>query len=181
MKAGAWVLVCGPSGAGKDSVIAWAQQRLAGDSRIVFARRMVTRSPGPALEHDEVSRATVHRLAQAGKLAWRWEANGHLYAVPNHYEVDLESGRIVVVNGSREHAAAVIPRAGVHVVLVTAPPELLQQRMHARGREGRDAIAGRLARSETLPELRADLVISNVGTVEAAGAQLAAWLEAMAT
>lgn len=180
MKKGLWIFVCGPSGAGKDSVLAWTQRRLAGDPRIVFTRRMVTRSPSPALEHDEVSRATLRRLQQGGKLAWHWEANGHLYGVPGHYEVDIEAGGVLVVNGSREHAAALVGRDDVRIVLVTAPPEVLHERLHARGREGLAAIAERLARSEALPELQAHMVVHNVGSVESAGVQLAAYLEAQA-
>jgi len=44
---GKWVFVCGPSGAGKDSVLAWASDHLAGRRDIVFARRMVTRPMQP--------------------------------------------------------------------------------------------------------------------------------------
>ena len=37
--AGTWVFVCGPSGAGKDSVIGWARGQLADRPGIVFAQR----------------------------------------------------------------------------------------------------------------------------------------------
>jgi ribose 1,5-bisphosphokinase PhnN len=35
---GAWAFVCGPSGAGKDSVIAWARERLADRREIACSR-----------------------------------------------------------------------------------------------------------------------------------------------
>jgi len=41
---GTLVLVVGPSGAGKDSVIGALRQRLAGDDRVAFARRVITRA-----------------------------------------------------------------------------------------------------------------------------------------
>lgn len=181
MSAGQWVFVCGPSGAGKDSVVAWAQQRLAGDARVVFARRMVTRPAGPGREHDEVSRATVLRLGEAGKLAWHWEANGHLYAVAAHYQADVAAGRLVVVNGSREHVASLPPGAGIHAVLVTASTDVLATRLHSRAREDAVQVAARLTRNAQLGPLAAGLVLHNEGPLDAAGALLVAHLQALAS
>ena len=48
------VLVVGPSGAGKDSVIAGARAALKGDAGVVFPRRFVTRLSNPDAE-DHVS------------------------------------------------------------------------------------------------------------------------------
>lgn len=179
MSAGRWVFVCGPSGAGKDSVIAWAQQRLAGNARVVFARRMVTRPAGPSMEHDEVSRAAVLRLRDAGELAWHWEANGHLYAVPAHYCADVAAGHVVVVNGSREHVAALAPDATVHAVLVTASRDVLAARLLSRAREDAAQVAARLTRNAQLGPLAAGLVLHNEGALDGAGALLVAHLQAM--
>ncbi|HSV35159.1 MAG TPA: phosphonate metabolism protein/1,5-bisphosphokinase (PRPP-forming) PhnN [Ramlibacter sp.] len=181
MSAGLWVFVCGASGAGKDSVIGWAQRQLAGDARIVFTRRMVTRAAGPALEHDEVSLEALHRMHEAGKLAWQWEANGHRYAVAAHYRLDVAAGRVVVVNGSREHVAALPPAAGRSSVLVTVPQQLLKQRLDGRAREDAAAVAQRLARNTQLPPLVADLVLANDGALDQAGARLAQYLQSLAT
>jgi ribose 1,5-bisphosphokinase len=45
------IVICGPSGAGKDTVIAWAQQTPSERKTIVFARRLVTRPMHPGLFH----------------------------------------------------------------------------------------------------------------------------------
>lgn len=176
---GGWVFICGPSGAGKDSVIGWAQARLAGDARFVFSRRLVTRAAGPAAEHDEISHAAMGRMQEAGKLAWRWEANGHHYGIAAHYLADVEAGRIVVVNGSREHVGALPVSAGSRV-LVTAGTELLRQRLQARGREDAQAVADRLARNSALAPLAFDLVVRNEGPLEDAGTRLATYLLSLA-
>jgi ribose 1,5-bisphosphokinase len=172
---GGWVFICGPSGAGKDSVTDWARDRLAGDARFVFARRLVTRAAGPAGEHDEISPDALARLQEAGKLAWHWQANGHHYAIAAHYLADIESGRLVVVNGSREHVAG-LPAGAGRRVLVTAGADVLAQRLRARGREDAQAVARRLARNAELVPMAFDRVLRNDGALEDAGAELASYL-----
>ena len=63
---GAWVFVCGASGAGKDSVMAWAQQRLAKRPDIVFSRRMVTREAKPGADDTPITLAQFDALRMAG-------------------------------------------------------------------------------------------------------------------
>lgn len=174
---GLWVFVCGPSGAGKDSVIAWAAQALAHKPRIAFARRLITRPAGPGSDHDEISPAAFSRRRAADGLAWHWRAHGHDYGIAAGYAQDVADGAVVVVNGSREHAAALQPRPdNVKVVLVTAAGGRVAQRLRARGREDPAAIASRIERNGTLPELAADLVIGNDSELALAGRELAAFL-----
>jgi phosphonate metabolism protein PhnN/1,5-bisphosphokinase (PRPP-forming) len=111
-------------------------------------------------------------MRAAGDLAWYWEANGHGYGVRAAYRQDIARGRVVVVNGSREHAAALAHRQDVRSVLVTAGAEVLRQRLLARGREGEGAVALRLARNATVPQPVAERVIVNDGGLEAAGRAL---------
>ena len=73
---GAWIFVCGPSGAGKDSVIALAQQLVGERKDIVFARRMVTRPAQSGSDHDPVTEAVFHAQAQAGELSWPERGRG---------------------------------------------------------------------------------------------------------
>ncbi|AEG93348.1 ATP-binding protein phnN [Ramlibacter tataouinensis] len=177
---GCWVMACGPSGAGKDSLLAWAEAALAREPRIVFARRLVTRATHPGSDHDEVSPAAMRALGESGGLAWHWEAHGHQYGVRAAYADLVAQGRIVVVNGSREHVAGLAGRADVRSVLITAPAEALRQRLLARGREPAQAVAGRLHRNAALPALAADLVLVNDGPLERAAGALRDWLRELA-
>ena len=178
---GCWVMLCGPSGAGKDSVLSWAQAALEHHSRVRFARRLVTRAAHPGSDHDEIGRAAFQALRQGGGLAWHWEAHGFDYGVRSSYAADVADGRVVVVNGSRAHLLGLAQREDVRRVLVTAPAALLQARLNARGREEAQAVALRLARNAALAPPAAEIEIRNDAGVEVAGAALRDYLLELAS
>jgi phosphonate metabolism protein PhnN/1,5-bisphosphokinase (PRPP-forming) len=169
-------MVCGPSGAGKDSVIGWTQHALVRHPRVRFARRVVTRPAHPASDHEPVSAGEMAALRAQGGLAWHWSAHGCDYGVPVRYAADVALGRVVVVNGSREHAMSLADCEDVRCVLVTAPEPVLRERLRARGREDAAAVAQRIARNGRLPPAAADCVIANTGGLDAAGALLRDYL-----
>jgi len=165
---GALVLVVGPSGAGKDTIMRRVRDRLGPGSGIVFARRVVTRAADAAEDNEVATDETFLEALGRGGFVLDWQAHGLRYGVPRQVCEELAQGRVVVVNVSR----TVVARARstfdrVRIVLLTAPAEIRASRISARGRDA-DA-AERLAR-EPLPldELRPDLTIDNAGTPEAA-------------
>jgi ribose 1,5-bisphosphokinase len=176
---GTWVFVCGPSGAGKDSVIDWARRTLGPRSDIVFAQRLITRPAQEGSDHQPVSGDDFRFLRESAAFAWHWEAHGFGYAIPQRYAHQVAWGRIVVVNGSREHVESVPPRSGVRRVLVSAPAHQLASRLAGRRRDEPEAIATRLARNAQLAAPQADLVIENTGTLHAAGAALVRFLASL--
>jgi ribose 1,5-bisphosphokinase len=175
---GALVVVVGPSGAGKDTLIALARARCADDPAIVFPRRIVTREPSAAEDHDSVSVPDFDRAAGQGAYAFWWEAHGLKYALPAAIDADIRAGRTVVCNVSRAAVGALRERyARVTAVLVTAPKEILQARLAARGRESGHDVAGRLERTVAAGEdFAPDVVIDNVGDPHEGAGRLAAVL-----
>lgn len=166
---GRMVLVVGPSGAGKDTLMAALKARLAGRTDVSFARRAVTRQADvEAEDHDTLSRAEFDQLRAAGKVALCWEAHGLGYVIPQSYDRAIEAGATVIANGSRKvlkHAEDKYRNASV--LLITAPVEALAERLAARGRESRQEIEERLRRADLEPENVANLIrIENTGTVE---------------
>ena len=147
--AGRLVLVVGPSGAGKDTLIRAAKAALRDDRRFVFPRRVVTRPADPAIEdHESVNEADFAALAGAGGFALSWRAHGLAYGVPADLHAELDAGRVAVVNGSRaviEAARAKFP--GAAVIVVDAAPEVRAQRLAGRGRESPAEITERLRRA----------------------------------
>ncbi|AJE45531.1 phosphonate metabolism protein/1,5-bisphosphokinase (PRPP-forming) PhnN [Celeribacter indicus] len=139
--------VVGPSGAGKDTLI---EAALAQRGDLAVVRRVITRpADAGGEEFESVSEAEFDRRAEAGEFALHWEAHGLRYGVPLSVDDALAEGRDVLFNGSRAvlpEAYALYPNMGV--LLVTASPRVLAERLAKRGRESRAQIEKRLARAE---------------------------------
>lgn len=165
---GSLIAVCGPSGAGKDTLIALARQMSAGESYVVLPRRVITREPSGHEDHDSVSEAEFDRAANTGAFAFGWAAHGLKYGIPAGIDKDIEAGRCVVCNVSRAILPALKERyARVLAVLVTAPPEILAARLGERARASDGSLAGRMARTASVGDaFRPDIVIENVGPPE---------------
>ncbi len=145
------VLVVGPSGAGKDTVIEGARAALGDDTRFRFVRRVVTRPVDPGGEaHEAVSEKVFFARRDAGGFAIHWRANGFYYGIPADIALDLAAARVVVANVSRALIAEAAQRFPVRVIEVTAPPDILARRLAARGRQDAVDMARRLGRSITL-------------------------------
>jgi ribose 1,5-bisphosphokinase len=165
---GRLILVVGPSGAGKDTLIAGARTRCAGDASVIFPRRVITRVATASEEHDTVSDAAFRQTAAAGGFALWWEAHGLCYGIPAAIDAAIRARKALVCNVSRTIAAPARQRyASVTVVHVTAPPEVLQARLSARERSSDGSLADRMARSAVASrDHHVDIVIDNVGAPE---------------
>lgn len=142
------MLVVGPSGAGKDSVLNGARGELAGDRRFVFPRRFVTRfADAQAEDHFSMSDMEFAIAVSKDAFALWWKAHGNSYGIGRSIEADLEAGAVVAVNCSRSVVAEAMERfPHVTVIEITAPPHLLVQRIVARGRESEDQALARVSR-----------------------------------
>jgi ribose 1,5-bisphosphokinase len=165
---GRLVMVVGPSGAGKDTLIAGARNARANDPMVVFPRRVITRPSSPSEDNESVSQETFKQSAAAGDFALWWDAHGHRYGIPSSVDDDVRAGRTVVSNTSRTIIGFARRRyAVVTVVLVTAPAKVLQSRLACRDRKSDGALDTRLARAAALGDVTdADVVICNTGRAE---------------
>ncbi|MEC9346590.1 MAG: phosphonate metabolism protein/1,5-bisphosphokinase (PRPP-forming) PhnN [Pseudomonadota bacterium] len=167
---GTLVLVVGPSGVGKDSLIDGARAALAGDPLFVFVRRVITRPADAGGEdHQAVTPDGFERLRAAGAFALCWFAHDLAYGLPASMEGDIAAGRTVIANVSRavvDEARRRFPH--VRTIHVTAPAERLAERLRARGREDAAGIAKRLARAAEPGPTGDDVVeFSNAGALDA--------------
>jgi ribose 1,5-bisphosphokinase len=140
-----------------------------------FARRCITRVAQPDSEmHECVDEETFHRLRADNAFALHWQANGLHYGVRREELAMLQSGRWVIVNGSRAYLADALQRfPDLRVLHIRASEETLRRRLQARGRETPEAIDARIARSGIPVSASAPLIeICNDGMLDAAGDQL---------
>ena len=146
------VLVVGPSGAGKDSVLNGARAAFAGQRNMVFPRRFVTRLAAVDSEDHVSMTETEFAIAVAeDAFALWWRAHGNCYGIGRSVEADIALGGVVAVNCSRTAIAEAMERfPRVTVVEITAPPEVLVRRIVARGRETPEQALARVSR-ETPP------------------------------
>lgn len=169
---GRLVLVVGPSGAGKDTLIAQARG-LCGNTDVVFPRRVVTRPAGAAEDHDSMEDDAFDRAVARGDFSIWWSAHGLKYGIPISIESDIYAGRSVVCNVSRAVVAEVRHRfAQVVVVLITAPAEVLAARLAQRLRATDGPVAARLSRTVSTQDFHPDIVIDNCGSIEEGGRRL---------
>lgn len=169
---GVFVAVVGPSGAGKDSVMAFARQRLASEARLFWVRRVITRPSDPDAEaHDTLDEAEFAEAERRGVFALSWGAHGLRYGVPASVDSEIARGRVAVANLSRTAIPALRARySSVVVAEITARPEILADRLSARGRESRGEVLTRLARQAALDKATPGIVsIDNSGPLVQAG------------
>jgi ribose 1,5-bisphosphokinase len=165
-------VVVGPSGAGKDTLIAGA---MTANPALHWARRVITRPEAAGGEPFEgVSKSQFDQRLARGDFALHWQAHGLHYGVPLAELAPLQDGRSVVLNGSRRALAqAVAAYPDVIVLHITVPLPLLAQRLAARGRESLAEITDRLARADTaLPQGLRSVEIANDTSPEAGMARL---------
>jgi ribose 1,5-bisphosphokinase len=170
---GRLLLVVGPSGAGKDTLLGLARTACADDPNIVFPRRVITRPASDSEENEEVSlEAFQHALAQ-GECAAHWEAHGHCYALRRGIDDELRAGRTVIANVSRT-VVDLLRRdyADVLVVSITAPRQVLAERLAARSRVSDGKIEARLGRTVDENSSRPDATIVNTGSADYHARQL---------
>ncbi len=164
--------VVGPSGVGKDTVMRAVAAAWPG---LHLVRRVITRPEDGTEDFEGVSAEEFATRAERGDFALHWQAHGLSYGIPASVHQVLAEGRSAMVNLSRAvlaEAEAIFP--GFAVLSLSAPAEVLAQRLALRGRESADEIARRLDRAGyALPEGLATVVtIDNGGGLDRTVAQV---------
>ena len=176
---GRLIVLLGPSGSGKDTLISHAREAFVGSSDVLFVQRVITRpSDAGSEDHIEMSDHEFDEAIAEGQFALTWAANGLRYGLPRNVETHLAQGKVAVVNGSRGAWSVIrqiLPSAVA--VEVQVEREILAQRLEARGRENASEIEARLTRNASLvTRIEPDVIIDNSGAAETAGAALIGYI-----
>ena len=169
--------VIGASGAGKDSLIDYCRKNLPDTARILFAHRYITRPADAGGEnHVALTEQEFLQRLQQGCFTMNWFSHNTHYGIGSETDSWLAKGFNVVVNGSREYLQEAAEKyTNLDPILITADPDLLADRLFARGRETFQQVSQRVSQAIKL----ADAVhhphlhkIENNGELEEAGDQL---------
>jgi len=166
---GTIIMVVGPSGSGKDTLLKAAADELFHDPDFTFPKRVITRTPDPESEdHDEITMEQFRAIRETADYGLCWEAHDKGYIIPASIKDDVRAGKCVVFNGSRGAIlSAMEVYENVRVVSVTVPNAILASRLARRGRESHEEIEKRLERAAFQPPAGVDLtMVSNEGPVE---------------
>ncbi|MEM9715940.1 MAG: phosphonate metabolism protein/1,5-bisphosphokinase (PRPP-forming) PhnN [Pseudomonadota bacterium] len=172
MAKGQLITIVGPSGAGKDAILALVKDAIPD---LVFVQRVITRpADGGFEDHIPVSEDEFAAMSQAGRFALEWQANGLSYGIPSAALDPVKAGKTVIFNGSRgamKDILAAFP--DVLVLSVEVGREMLRDRLLSRGRETPEQIEARLDRDvPPFPNGARVAVIDNSGALKDAAAQM---------
>jgi len=175
------VIVSGPSGVGKDTVIE-ALRRLPDGASRQYVVTCTTR-PRRSYEVDGVhyellDRAAFRALDEAGGLLEANEVHGHWYGTPRRQVRDaLAAGRDVILKIDVQGAAEVKQKVPHALLVFLVPPSLedLFRRLQARATEGADELDVR-QRNAALELAHQDdydyVVVNETGQVERTAARV---------
>ncbi len=141
--------VIGASGAGKDTLMQYAREKIGGNFPVLFAHRYITR-PANAGGENHIYLSTSEFLLRKSEnlFAMDWESHGNHYGIGTEILQWMKSGFNVIINGSRAYlpeASSLFPE--MKVILVEVSEAVLQRRLEARGRENSEEIEKRIEHS----------------------------------
>jgi guanylate kinase len=140
------VIVSGPSGVGKDTVIA-ALRRRAGGADFQYVVTCTTRPPRPyeedGVHYHFVSDAEFEALVSAGELLEANRVHSHWYGTPRReVRAGLAAGRDVILKIDVQGAAQVKAAVPEALLIFLVPPSLedLFGRLRSRATENADEL-----------------------------------------
>ncbi len=161
------IVISGPSGVGKDSVVQRLKER---DYPFHFVVTATTRAPRPQEEHGKdyffISEAEFEKMIEEDELLEHALVYGQHKGIPKQQVREaLESGKDVVMRLDVQGAATVkgiVPEA-ILVFLTAASEEELLQRLHKRATDSEEQIRHRfqIAREELERIVEFDYLVVN--------------------
>ncbi|MBL1420372.1 MAG: phosphonate metabolism protein/1,5-bisphosphokinase (PRPP-forming) PhnN [Alphaproteobacteria bacterium] len=145
---GYFIAVVGASGVGKDTILDGVKTKINHRDDFHFTKRFITRPQNAGGEdHIPLSVDEFKSQQQQGNFALWWTAHNLFYGLPKNILPKLNQGQNVIANISRKSVAdAAHIFNKLLVIEITASPDVISQRLRARGRETQAEITKRQAR-----------------------------------
>ncbi len=143
------ILIVGPSGAGKDTLLRFAKAHFAEQKVLGFARRYITRPPDSNEDNYYLDEQAFHLLKQNHFFASSWSAHGKHYGIAKHIFFTETTCETMICSISRTAISDFeLQFDDVFTINITASDDILFERLEKRGRESREAIIKRLERAK---------------------------------
>lgn len=158
------ILVVGPSGAGKDTLLCAAREYFQAEKNIGFAKRYITRPPDTNEDNYYVDESGFTMLEKSSYFISTWRAHGNCYGIPRN-QFSMASGQeSKIVSISRSAIQDFEDSCNNAVTLVvTASREMLEQRLLIRGRESTEKVKKRLQHAAKPVVAQNSIVFDNSG------------------
>ncbi|QIP17384.1 phosphonate metabolism protein/1,5-bisphosphokinase (PRPP-forming) PhnN [Spirosoma aureum] len=175
MAGGKLFYVIGPSGSGKDALMTYAREQVAGRLPILFAHRYITRPMDAGGEnHVCLTQSEFLNRRELGLFALDWQSHQNFYGIGIEITSWMSTGANVVVNGSRKYLPTASQRfPEMRIILIDVSPDVLRQRLTDRGRETTEEINARIERNQQIPPVHHPnlLILNNDASLVESGAR----------
>lgn len=148
MKKGALVILSGPSGVGKDTVIeAWKKVRPNVVRVVAYTTRQPRQGETDGVDYRFVSEGDFRKMAESGKfLEWK-EVHGNYYATPLlDMQALLDDDKIAILKIDVQGALTAMEKRSDAISIFLLPPswEELERRIRGRKTDSEEVIKLRL-------------------------------------
>lgn len=136
------VLIVGPSGVGKDTLLRYAREEFG--NKLNFAKRYITRKSDLNESNYYIDNYAFEILKHNGYFASSWNAHENYYGIAKRF---INPGMNIISISRSKIKDFENQYNNVYTVNITIPKELLKQRLFFRARESEDQIEKRLSRN----------------------------------
>ncbi len=158
------ILIVGPSGSGKDTLIRACREYFRDWKRVNFCKRYITRPPDENEDNFYVCKRGFEVLKREGFFGIFWEAYNYMYGIPFY---EIKSGHCNFISVSRSVIKDVEKRySRVITLCIQADKNEVKKRLFQRKREPEDIIERRLRRYDVEIQASHKITFINQGDIE---------------
>ena len=146
------IVITGPSGVGKSTIVREVVDRTGADFSVSVTTRQPREGELDYREYHFIDRAVFENMVASGEMIEWAEVFGELYGTPAYpVREALAEGRNIVLEIDVQGGVQVRQKLPHAIFVLIAPPgsNVLAQRLRDRGTESEEQIARRLAKAES--------------------------------